>query len=242
MRIYKPTYRQDRLGNNDHGQLNQLCRETKTDMMKKLRRELQFVEWGMQRVRTKLNKIQQDPLLTPTTSLTGIKPKQLIEPEYPEYYHHREQMIHEHATYPEQNDLIKKQIRADALLSRQLQEEERDHTLKENKLIDYDVPSVHHIGRLWVKRESNDKQLQDTDYKHLVRSFMAYQAPNYHKRQEIENPTLRVPSGYFQAKTNLQTGNVIGSYYNTQPRVTFDNPWDLQTSCEKSNQRIPLLA
>ena len=33
----------------------------------------------------RLNQIQQDPLLTPTTSLTGIKPKQLIGPEYQDY-------------------------------------------------------------------------------------------------------------------------------------------------------------
>ena len=71
--------------------------------------------------------------------------------------------------------------------------------------------------------DSKDDHLQDTDYKHFVRSFMEYQAPNYHDRQEIENPTLGVPSGYFQLKDNLQTGNVIvESYYNVQPRVTFD--------------------
>ena len=63
--------------------------------------------------------------------------------------------------------------------------------------------------------KSNDEQLQDTDYKPFVRFFMAYQAPNYHDKQEIDNPTLRVPSGYFHVEANLQTGNVIGNYYNT---------------------------
>ena len=38
----------------------------------------------MQRVRMRLSRIQ-DQLLTPTTSLTGINPKQLIGPEYHEY-------------------------------------------------------------------------------------------------------------------------------------------------------------
>ena len=83
---------------------------------------------------------------------------------------------------------------------------------------------MHHIDRLQVKIESNDEQLQDADYKHFVRSFEAYQVTNCHDRQEIENHTLRVPSEFFQAKANLQTGNVIGSYYSTQITVTFDCP------------------
>ena len=55
----------------------------------------------------RLNRIQQEPLLTPITSMTGIRPKQLIEPEYhdyPENDHFGERMIHEHAIYTEQND------------------------------------------------------------------------------------------------------------------------------------------
>ena len=65
----------------------------------------------MQRLRMRLNRMQQDPLLTTTTSLTGIKPKHLTGPEYhnyPEYHYYREQMIHEHAIYHKQNTLIKK--------------------------------------------------------------------------------------------------------------------------------------
>ena len=71
--------------------------------------------------------------------------------------------------------------------------------------------------------------MQDTDYKPLVRSFMAYQAPNYHDRHEIEIPTLRAPSGYFQMMAYLQKGNVIESYYNMKPKVTFNYPCDPQT-------------
>ena len=162
--------------------------------MQKLRRKIEFLETGKQRVRMRLNRIHQDPLLTPTTSLSGIKPKMLIGPEYhdyPEYDHYGEQMIHEHAIYADENELIKKQIRADALLSRSLQQEERDQALKQNKQVEYDVPSVHHIDILQIKMESNDEQFQDTDY---FSFFMAYQAPHYCNRQEIENPTLRVTS------------------------------------------------
>ena len=78
--------------------------------------------------------------------------------------------------------------------------------------------------------QSNDEQLQDTDYKPFIGPVMAHQTPNYHDRQEIENPTLRVPSGYFQVRANLQNWNVIGSYCNVQSRVTFNCPQDIQTS------------
>ena len=41
------TYIQDRLGNKDIGQMSQLYRETKTDKMQKLRREIKFLERGI---------------------------------------------------------------------------------------------------------------------------------------------------------------------------------------------------
>ena len=62
------TSRQDRLGNKGNGQMSQLYRETKTDKMQKLRWEIEFPERGMQKVRMRLNRIQQAPLLTPRTS------------------------------------------------------------------------------------------------------------------------------------------------------------------------------
>ena len=42
-------------------------------------------------------------------------------------------------------------------------------------------------------------------------------------------------------KADLQTGNVIGSHYNTQPRISFNYPWYPQTSYKKSNQGTPPL-
>ena len=48
--------------------------------------------------------------------------------------------------------------------------------------------------------ESNDQQLQDTDYNPFVRSFMAYQALYYHDGQEIENLTLRVSLDIFRKR------------------------------------------
>ena len=45
------TNRQDWLGNNDHSQLSQLYRDTKTEKTRQLRREIEFLDRGMQRVR-----------------------------------------------------------------------------------------------------------------------------------------------------------------------------------------------
>ena len=56
---------------------------------------------------------------------------------------------------------------------------------------------------------------------------------------EIEKPPWRMPSGYFQAKLDLSTGNVTGIYYNTQSKVTFSCPQELSTLHEISNPRIP---
>ena len=42
-------------------------------------------------------------------------------------------------------------------------------------------------------------------------------------------------------KVDLQTGNIKGRYYNAQPLVTFNCPWDIQSSHKKSNQQIPPL-
>ena len=41
-------------------QYNQTQRETKPDKMSKVRRDIELLERGMQRVRTKLNRLQQD--------------------------------------------------------------------------------------------------------------------------------------------------------------------------------------
>ena len=68
---------------------------------------------------------------------------------------------------------------------------------------------------------------------------MIKQVPNYHDRLDIENPTLRLSSGHFQAKADLQTGNVTGSNYNTKPKVTFNYPQDTQTSHENRSIWIP---
>ena len=76
---------QESLDKSSHENLQQISRETKSDKMQKLRWKTELLERGMQRVKTRLSKIQQDPLLAPTTSLTGIRPKQLIRLEYHNY-------------------------------------------------------------------------------------------------------------------------------------------------------------
>ena len=49
---------------------------------------------------------------------------------------------------------------------------------------------------------------------------------------------MRMPSGYFQIKADIKTGNVTGGYYNTQPKVTFHCQQELSTLQETKNPRI----
>ena len=58
----------------DYGQMQE---EIKTYKMSKLRKEIEFLETGMQRIRTKLRRVQQDPTLTHSTSIVGLRLKQL---------------------------------------------------------------------------------------------------------------------------------------------------------------------
>ena len=100
---------QENLDKSNHENLQQISRKTISNQMQTLRREIEFLERGMQRVKTRLCKILQEPLLTLATSLSDIKPKQLIRPEYhdyPEYDQYTEPMIQEHDVQTGPNDLI----------------------------------------------------------------------------------------------------------------------------------------
>ena len=48
--------------------------EPKINKISKLNREVEFLEGGMQRVRTKFKKLQQHPPLTPSMSTVGLRP------------------------------------------------------------------------------------------------------------------------------------------------------------------------
>ena len=58
---------------------SQIQRETKTDKMRKLRRETELLENGVQRVRTKLDRLHQDSAQTPSMSTIGMRPNKLID-------------------------------------------------------------------------------------------------------------------------------------------------------------------
>ena len=51
--------------------------------MNKLKREIEYLERGMQRIRMKLTNLQQDPTQIPVTSRVGSRPKKIIsQPNY----------------------------------------------------------------------------------------------------------------------------------------------------------------
>ena len=90
--------------------------------MGKLKRELKFLERNVQRVRTKLQKLQHDPTLTPSTSTVDLQPKQFInQHDYHTITQSKVHDTHDHDTYTNSSYAIEQQIRLDAMLSRQIQ-------------------------------------------------------------------------------------------------------------------------
>ena len=68
--------------------MSPILRKTKTENVSKLRREFEVLERGMQRVRTKLDRLHQDPAQTYLMSIIGMRPKELIG-QYD--YHYKDQ-------------------------------------------------------------------------------------------------------------------------------------------------------
>ena len=54
-------YWQEKLDKKNHEHIQLIARETRSNKMQKLKREIEFLERGMQRVKMRLSKIQ-DPL------------------------------------------------------------------------------------------------------------------------------------------------------------------------------------
>ena len=46
--------------------------------MSKFKREMESLEWGMQRIRMAIAKLQHDPTQIPVTSRIGSRPKKII--------------------------------------------------------------------------------------------------------------------------------------------------------------------
>ena len=86
---------------------------------------MEYLERVMQRVRNKLNTLQKDPTQTPFMSLSGIWPRKIVEQDYQDY-HNRDQGKIQDDIYADQYPTIEQQIGMDAILSRQLHEEEHE--------------------------------------------------------------------------------------------------------------------
>ena len=66
------------------GQHSQARSDLTIYRMSKLKKEMEFLERGMQRIRMKLAKLQSDPTQTPVTSRIGSTPKKIINQQ--DYY------------------------------------------------------------------------------------------------------------------------------------------------------------
>ena len=94
--------------------------------MSKLKRELEFLEMGMQRVKTKLQKLQKDSTLMPSMSMVGIRPKQFVDQnDYHVMKQSKVQGAYDHDRYIGPYSAIGQQTRADSMLWRQIYKEEQ---------------------------------------------------------------------------------------------------------------------
>ena len=94
--------------------------------MGKLKRELEFLDREMQRVETELQKLQQDPTLTPFVSMVGIWPKQYVDQH--DYHVMKQSKVkgtYDHDRYIGPYSTTEQQIRANAMLLRQIYKEEQ---------------------------------------------------------------------------------------------------------------------
>ena len=107
-------------------QSRQRQEKLKLEKVGKLQRELRFLERNMQRLKSKLQTLQHDLTLTPSTDTADLWPRQLIIHHY--YHvmtHSRTHDTHEHDTYTDLYIARQQQIKLDAMLSQQFQAEEQ---------------------------------------------------------------------------------------------------------------------
>ena len=83
--IVEQTYPLEKLGHEDNEQMSQILGEAKTNKMCKFEKR--------DNIYRKRNSFQQDLIQTPSTSIVGICPRQLLEKEYQDYHDKYQDMI-----------------------------------------------------------------------------------------------------------------------------------------------------
>ena len=128
--------------------------KSKIDKMGKSKREVEFLEKGMQRFKTKLQKLQQDPALAPSMSTVGLRPKQFVDQHNCHVTKEgKVQGTHDNDRYIGPYSTIEQQIRANAMLSKQIYEEEQKQFEKQIKQTEKKDP-MNTILIQWESRQS----------------------------------------------------------------------------------------
>ena len=84
MRTLEQIFWLESLDKSRHENFQQIFRETKSDKMQKLRWEINFLERGMQRVKTRLSKIEQDPFLNTYSTTYRYETKTIDKARIPQ--------------------------------------------------------------------------------------------------------------------------------------------------------------
>ena len=87
-----------------------------------------------------------------------------------------------------------------------------------------------------MKLKGQNRERNSLNEKHLIRQTIIEPMQDRNDDQRSEScdcnamPNHLKLSGYFKGQANLDTGKVAGYYYNTQAKVTFENPLSTQIS------------
>ena len=138
----------------------------KIDKMGKLKRELEFLKRGMQRVKTELQKLQQDLTLTPSTSMVEIRPKQFVDQH--DYHIMKQctvQNTYDHDRHIGLYSTSEQQIRADAIFSRQIYNEEPRQFEKQTKQVDNKRFNEWHLNSMRNQTIPNQSNFLSKDRK-----------------------------------------------------------------------------
>ena len=153
-------------------------REEKPKLEKngQITKRIKFLEGNVQRWSTKLQKLQHDLTLTPSTNTADLWPKQLInQHDYHKMTHSRTQDTHKHDTYTDSYIERQQQIRLNVVLSWQIQAEEQKYLAEHIKQIE---------NKRSFEYQYNKKTDQTTPDPPLSNRYTENQRPEYYNSEE----------------------------------------------------------
>ena len=116
--------------------------------MGKLKTKVEFLERGMQSIKTKLQKLQQDPNPIPSMSMVELRQKQFVDQH--DYHIMKQGKVEDthNDRYLGLYSTLEQQIMAGTMLSRQIYEEEQKQFEKQIKQVENERSNEYHFNSM----------------------------------------------------------------------------------------------